>query len=172
MIEVEETNIECLSEFHEYKPLGKTKRPRLMMGFPIRSKYDHDRVLIKSEYKPTRVKHLCKHFNSTDNEWLCIYGIKMNLMPEVSHLCHTLQTLDDTITSDTYIDTLKFHGFSCDKSFLMLRENLIPLDMKNLSKATGDDRFKSITTLRDILTLRDKYPWYSNWVDFKLFLIL
>jgi hypothetical protein len=170
MVTIDDTNIECTDRFVDYSVVDKHSRPTLLLGFRTKTVYDADRIKIKPEYGPDRIKHLTQHFDGT-NEWCCMYGLTIPIEPNVKHLYHTLITIP-TPTAEMYRDILKMHGFSCDQNFLLLRKNMIVLDVKCLSDASKNTKFNTFHALREMLVSQPKYPWYSNWVDFKLFLLL
>lgn len=170
MVTIDDTNIECSSKFSEYYVLDKSTNPNLMLGFLIRTLYDSDRIKIKPEYNPVKIKHFTKHFDNS-NEWCCVYGLSIPIEENIKYLYHTLSTLPNP-SVDMYKDIIQMHGFTCDNNFLLLRKNMIVLDVKCLSDASKNTKFNTFHALREMLISQPKYPWYSNWVDFKLFLLI
>lgn len=170
MVTIDDTNIECVSQFTKYSVIDKHAKPTLMLGFLIKTLYDSNRIKIKSEYEPQKIKHFAKHFDGA-NEWCCVYGLNIPVEENIKHLYHTLITLPEP-SAEMYRDVLHMHGFSCDNNFLLLRKNMIVLDVKCLSDASKNTKFNTFHALREMLIPQPKYPWYSNWVDFKLFLLL
>lgn len=170
MVEIDDTDIECLPAFDQFVPLKPSDSPVMLLGMTVRNSLDHDRLEIRDEFKPKRYKHLTQHFDGT-NEWLCMYGVELPLTRELKHLYHTLITLP-VVDPDTYSDVVKLHGLTCDESFLLMRKNLILIDIKHLTTITKDAKYATFSKLREMLITSDKYPWYINWCDFKLFFIL
>lgn len=170
MVTIDDTNIECTSLFTKYSVADKHTIPTLMLGFLVKTVYDTNRIKIKPEYGPQKIKHFTKRFDGT-NEWCCVYGIPIPVEANIKHLYHTIVTLPNP-SAEMYRDVLKMHEFSCDDNFLLLRRNLIVLDVKCLSDASKNTKFNTFSALREMLVVQPKYPWYSNWVDFKLFLLL
>jgi hypothetical protein len=170
MVEIDDTDIECISAFDQFTPLKPSKSPVLLLGMTVRNSLDHDRLLIHSKYNPKRYKQLTQHFDGT-NEWVCMYGVEVQPTREIKHLYHTLITLPDC-DSDVYSDVVKLHGLTCEENFLLMRKNLILIDIKHLTIVTKTNQFSTFNKLREMLITNDKYPWYINWCDFKIFFIL
>ena len=170
MVEIDDTDIECLSAFDQFTPLKPSVAPKLLLGMLVKNSLDHDRISIRDSFQPKRYKQLTKHFDGT-NEWLCMYGVELPVSRELKHLYHTLLTIpvDDP---DTYHDVVKLHGLTCDENFLLMRQNLIPIDIKHLTSVTNNKQYTTFNKLREMLISNDKYPWYVNWCDFKIFFIL
>ena len=170
MVTIDDTNIQCTEQFTKFSVIDKHTKPLLMLGFLMKTLYDHERIKIKPEYKPIRVKHLSQHFDKS-NEWSCIYGLDIPVEANIKHLYHTLITLPKP-DAQMYKDILSMHDFSCNDNFLLMRKNMIVLDVKCLSDAAKNTKFNTFHALREMLVSQPKYPWYSNWMDFKLFLLL
>ncbi len=170
MVELDDTDIECTSDFNRFNPLKPSDGPILLLGMTVKNSLDYDRLNIRKEFDPKRYKQLTQHFDGT-NEWLCMYGVELPLSREIKHLYHTLITLPSS-EPDVYSDVVKLHGLTCEENFLLMRRNLILIDIKHLTTITNDDKFTTFNKLREMLITSDKYPWYINWCDFKIFFIL
>lgn len=167
---IDDTSIECCDKFNSYTPLKPSKAPVVMIGIVVKTYHDHDKVKIKRCYKPKRYKYLTKHFDDT-NEWLCIYGVELNITDHLKHLYQTLLTTGSH-SPEMYSDILALHGLSCETNYLLMRKNLIYIDIKHLERLTGTDQYNTHDKLQEMLELNDKYPWYINWCDLKLFYII
>ena len=167
---IDDTSIECCDKFNAYVPLKPGKAPIMMVGILIKTYHDHDKVTIKEHYNPKRYKHLTKHFDDT-NEWVCLYGVELPVSENLKHLYHTLATTPQ-LTAEMCIDILSLHGYTCEENYLLMRRNLIYIDIKHLEKITSNDEYNTHGELQEMLELNDKYPWYANWCDLKLFYII
>ena len=107
---IDDTSIECCDKFNSYTPLKPSKAPVVMIGIVVKTYHDHDKVKIKRCYKPKRYKYLTKHFDDT-NEWLCIYGVELNITDHLKHLYQTLLTTGSH-SPEMYSDIPAFHGLS------------------------------------------------------------
>lgn len=167
---VDDTSIECCDKFNYYTPITPSLAPIVMIGIAVKTYHDHDKVSIKTKHKPKRYKHLTKHFDNT-NEWLCMYGVLQPVNVQLKHLYHTLITTHNP-TAEMYADIMALHGLTCETNYLLMRQNLIYIDMKHLDKVTNDTMYNTQDKLQEMLEMNDKYPWYINWCDLKLFYII
>ena len=167
---IDDTSIDCCDKFNSYTPLKPSRAPVIMIGIVVKSYHDHDKVTIKSEYHPKRYKYLTKHFDDT-NEWMCVYGVELPVNTHLKHLYQTLLTITDP-DPVMYTDILSLHGFTCEENYLLMRKNLIFIDIKHLEKITKIGELDTHDKLQEMLEMNDKYPWYINWCDLKLIYII
>jgi hypothetical protein len=170
MISIDDTNIECTKQFTRYTLVKKASIPYIVVGFLIKRVFDNDRLKIKPGYNPVRKKHLTKHFDGA-NEWCCVYGVEVDTPVKIKHLYHTLITTPSP-SPELYRDIVNMHGFSCDENSLLMRQNMIVLNSKCLSEITDQVDLKTFDSLRKMMVTQPKYPWYSNWSDFKIFIMI
>lgn len=167
MITVDETSIECCKESDQFEVHKCGRYPRLVIGYRIESKYDHDRHSIHAESNPVRLKFLSKDFDNV-HEWYFIYGIELKPGKSLKQLHHSVVTTDE-LTIDKYYDYLELFGFTCENNFLLLRKNLYIIDNHHLSKVTN--KYKSYEQLKNVLK-DPEVVFYQNCDDYKIFLVM
>lgn len=167
MITVDETSIECCIESNQFTVHKSGRSPRLVIGYRIETKYDHDRHRIDNSVNPIRLKFLSKDFDNV-NEWYYVYGVELDVNKKLQQLHHTIVTTDE-LTIDKYYDYLELYDYSCEDNFLLLRKNLYIIDNEHMSKVTT--KFKSRKQLEKILK-SPEVMFYQNCDDYKIFLIL
>ena len=167
---INDTDIECCDKFSLYKPLKSSGTAHLIVGIVVKTYHDHDKVVIKPEYNPVRYKLLSQRFSGV-NEWLCLYGVNLEVTKNIKHIHHILST-STSPTIEMYTDILMSHGFTCDDNYLLMRKNLICIDNKHLDLLTDSMKLNSHEKLQQMLDHNDKYPWYVNWCDIKIFFII
>ena len=167
MITVDETHIECLPESHEFEIFKTGRKPRLIIGYRIETKYDHDRHRISPEHDPVKLRFLSRDFDNV-NEWYYIYGIEFPVNKKLTQLHHTLVTTDD-LTIDKYYDYLELYDYSCTSDFLLLRKNLYIIDNQHIADITV--KYKSYDQLKQILK-DPEVVFYQNCDEFKIFLTI
>ena len=167
MITIDETNIECCKESTQYDLHKCGRNPRLLIGYKIETKYDHDRHKINDQASPVRLRFLSRDFDNVI-EWYFIYGIELPVNKKLKQLHHNIVTTDN-LTIDKYYDYLELYNFSCETNFLLLRKNLYIIDNQHLPKITN--KYKTYNQLKNILMDPD-VVFYQNCDDYKIFLIL
>lgn len=167
MITVDETNIECCKESEQFEVHKTGRKPRLVIGYRIETKYDHDRHKINECHDPIRLKFLSKDFDDV-NEWYYIYGMDLPVNKKLTQLHHTIVTYDK-LTIDKYYDYLELYGYTCEDNFLLLRKNLYIIDNRHIGSVST--KYKTYKQLVDILKDPD-VAFYQNCDDYKIFFLL
>jgi hypothetical protein len=95
----------------------------VFIGCDIKTKYDEDRIVIKDDFNPKRIKHLDKN----------LYGVFLEPTKEHLKLLNFLEIYKN-IDLFFYNKTLNEFDLTCEDNFLYLNYGLYPIDSKHILK--------------------------------------
>lgn len=152
----------------KYKQSRNTSLPRIIMGFVMKNKYDEKRLCIKKMLRPVNVSHTYVTDNKT--ETMHIHGVWLNPQPIMNRLCETISRAKP-LTSQSYINILKYSRLSCNNCLQHLRDGVYPMDITCLP-LLSKNKFKSdYLYLRSLLDHNNQLPWFSSWSEFNIFML-
>jgi len=168
MITIDDTELDCIPERDEYTLHKTGRKPKVVIGYKLETKYDHERHHISESVDPQRIRFLSKDFNDV-NEWYYVYGVVFDPTSDIQHLFHSTLTVEQ-LDVDMYYDFLKLFDFTCEDNYLLARKNVYVLDSRHIPHVTHD-QYTSYATLKEVMISND-VSFYQNCDALKIFLIL
>ena len=156
MIELEQSPVD-----HDlYTSIDQLEPPVLLAGTMINNAADHEKYSINPHFLQK-----CIRVNDT-----CFKGIMLKpsklLLNKYKNICSV--PFDNPSVIDMYRNRLNMYGFSCDTCFKLLKKNIFPFDVSNLSMLC----INSTVNQHNIHNICDTKPWYLQYFQPKIFLLL
>lgn len=154
--------------YKKYKAYNESMLPKTVFGFIINSKYDEERLKLKSLYKSKYILHEYTSDGETNQTY--IHGIEIEPHEKILHLCN-LFTEASPMTVDSYKNILKYNKLTCNNNYRYLRPGLCPIDISHLPVLSKNKHKSDFLYLRSFLENNIDLPWFANWNSFNIFMI-
>lgn len=153
---------------NKYRLMKSTELPRLIMGFVMKNKYDERRLRIKNMLRPISVSH--EYRDDDKMSKVHIHGVELDAQAVVSHLCETIHRAKP-ITTQSYMNILKYNRLSCNNCSQHLRDGVYPMDITCLPRLSKNRHRSDYLYLRSMLEHDEDLPWFSSWTEFNIFML-
>lgn len=146
-------------DIEHFNFISQDKYPFILLGQPIKNKYDQERIQFKTSLNPTNVVHATA--NATPSLKF-FKGIEIKIKPEFNDLVKKLEALNlsikDFIPLNTYEEILRQYNLSCNECSLFLEKGIYPINGSEVSKLLLENN-------KDI-SLLNMYKFNSSKVHF------
>ena len=151
-----------------FHPYDVSVLPKLIFGFILNNKYDQERLQFKKIHQPKNILHFFG--NEDELESIYLHGLELKPKSNIFHICKAIARAQP-IALTGYKNILKYNGLSCDNCYGHFADGVYPIDIRHLGKVTNDIS-GDYEQLRNMLYQNKDLPWFSNWSQFKIFILL